>query len=324
MKRIPSFRQEEVALEIFVHVKGQILRVRVIPLLFLILFLPACSPLALLDATLPSDGWKQREAIDYGADPRQKVDIYLPAKGKPKALLVFFYGGGWDSGERADYRFVAAAFTAAGYAVAIPDYRLYPQVRYPAFLEDSAQAIAALAVHPDLSPLIPQRTFLAGHSAGAWIAVMLALEERWLRTGDVDPNALAGVIGIAGPYDFDPGLYRATRRAFGYVDPAELTQPLHFARADASPLLLLHGAEDTTVEAVDSRILAERIQTIGGSAEYRFYEDIGHLRIVGALAPQLTWIAPVQADMLTFMDQRLSDRDGLRKTQKAAEKQPPQ
>ncbi|TQV82314.1 alpha/beta hydrolase [Denitrobaculum tricleocarpae] len=284
---------------------------RIVLLLLFCLFLQACSPLTLVDATLPEDSWKQLEPVDYGADPRQKLDIYIPADGDPKALLVFFYGGSWDSGERADYRFVAAAFTAAGYAVAIPDYRLYPQVRYPAFLEDSAEALAALAAHPELGVLVPERTFIAGHSAGAWISVMLALETRWLRASGVDPDGLAGVVGIAGPYDFDPARYRSTRRTFGHVEPASLTQPLHFARKDAPPLLLLHGAEDTTVEPVDSRLLAERIQAMGGRADYLFYDDIGHLRIVGALAPQLTWIAPVQADILSFMEARLAGADGL-------------
>ena len=273
--------------------------------LFAFLFLQACSPLTLVDATLPEESWEQLSPLDYGPLSRQKVDIYLPTQDPPKALLVFFYGGGWDSGERGDYRFVAAAFTAAGYAVAIPDYRVYPEVRYPAFLEDAAGAMAAVAKHPDLADLVPGRTFVAGHSAGAWIAVMLALEQRWLEADGVDPNALAGVIGVAGPYDFDPARYKATRQVFGQVSPVSLTQPVHFARADAPPLLLLHGAEDTTVEALDSQILAERIEATGGRADYRFYDDIGHLRIIGALAPQLTWIAPVRADILAFMEARL-------------------
>lgn len=280
-------------------------------LLSAFLFLQACSPLTLVDATLPDETWKQLPPLEYGPAPRQKVDIYLPAQSPPRALLVFFYGGGWDSGEKGDYRFVAAAFTAAGYAVAIPDYRVYPEARYPAFLLDGADAIEALAQHSDLADLVPGRTFVAGHSAGAWIAVMLALEERWLETDGVDPDALAGVIGIAGPYDFDPAVYKATRQVFGQVKPVSLTQPVHFARADAPPLLLLHGAEDTTVEAVDSRILAERIEAVGGRADYRFYDDIGHLRIIGALAPQLTWIAPVQADILAFMEMRLQAADPL-------------
>ncbi|WP_282608764.1 alpha/beta hydrolase [Pelagibius sp. Alg239-R121] len=276
--------------------------------LLLLFVAPACSPLTLVDATLPEGAWRQLDAIGYGEDPRQTVDVYLPADDAPKGLLVFFYGGGWDSGDKSDYRFVAAAFTAAGYAVAIPDYRLYPQVRYPDFLQDAAGAVSALAAHPDLSTLVPERTFIAGHSAGAWITVMLALEERWLQSGGVDPNQLAGVVGLAGPYDFDPRLYRTTRQSFGHVKAIELTQPVNFARAGGPPLLLVHGAADTTVEAVDSRILAERIQAAGGRADYQFYDDIGHSRLVGALAPQLTWIAPVQADMLTFMDERLADQ----------------
>lgn len=281
---------------------------QLLPAVSLLLFTAACSPLSLVDATLPEGDWRQLPPLAYGSEPRQQMDIYLPGQGDPKALLVFFYGGGWESGDRSDYRFVAAAFTAKGYAVAIPDYRLYPRVRYPEFLEDGAQALAALAAHPQLAELVPERTFIAGHSAGAWISVMLALEKRWLQAGGVDADHLAGVVGMAGPYDFDPRLYRTTRQSFGHVTALELTQPVHFARAGGAPLYLIHGAADTTVEAVDSRILAERVRTAGGRADYHFYEDIGHARIVGALAPQLTWIAPVQADMMKFMDARLMER----------------
>ncbi len=284
---------------------------RLLSLSILLTAATACSPLALVDATLPEENWRQLDSIAYGPDNRQKIDVYLPATRETRGLLVFFYGGGWDSGERSDYRFVAAAFTGAGYAVAIPDYRLYPQVRHPEFLEDGARAIATLAAHPELGALVPGRTFIAGHSAGAWISAMLALDEQWLEEGGVDANTLAGVIGIAGPYDFDPALYRSTRQAFGHVQNVALTQPVHFARADGPPLLLLHGAADTTVEAVDSRILAERVQAAGGRATYRFYEDIGHMRIVGALAPQLSWLAPVQADVLGFMEERLAAQQVL-------------
>lgn len=278
-----------------------------VPTISLLFLATACSPLTLVDATLPQGDWRQLESVAYGSAPRQKMDIYLPVEDEPKALLIFFYGGGWESGDRADYRFVAAAFTAAGYAVAIPDYRVYPEARYPAFLEDAAQAVSALTAHPDIAAIAPEKTFIAGHSAGAWISVMLALEARWLQAVGVDPDRLAGVIGMAGPYDFDPRLYRTTRQSFGHVEAIELSQPVHFARAGGAPLFLLHGAADTTVEAVDSRILAERVRTAGGRADYLFYEDIGHARIVGALAPQLTWIAPVQADMVQFMEARLAE-----------------
>jgi acetyl esterase/lipase len=276
--------------------------------LFLFFMLPACSPLKLVNATLPEGGWQQVSAVSYGADPRQSVDIYLPVNKDAKGLLIFFYGGGWDSGEKRDYRFVAAAFAEAGYAVAIPDYRLYPQVRYPDFLQDAADAVAMLARHPDLAALVPERTFIGGHSAGAWITMMLALQPQWLRDGGVDPDRLAGAIGLAGPYDFDPLLYPTTRQSFGHVKRFEVTQPVHFARANAPPLLLMHGLDDTTVEPVDSRILAERVQTAGGRAATRFYEGVDHTRLVAALAPQLNWLAPVQSEMLLFMEAELPVR----------------
>ncbi|MDP2764968.1 MAG: alpha/beta hydrolase, partial [Brevundimonas sp.] len=96
----------------------------------------ACSPLALLNTFGPRDGGVRRAARDiaYGDDPRQVLDIYAPTapRARPWPLLVLFYGGGWDSGDKTHYAWAAEALAARGFVVALPDYRLVPDVHFPA------------------------------------------------------------------------------------------------------------------------------------------------------------------------------------------------
>ena len=161
----------------------------------------ACSPTGIINSMTPDEGYRVEPALAYGEDPRQRIDLYQPDAPRADApLVVFFYGGGWESGERASYKFVGEAFAAQGYAVAIPDYRLYPQVRWRGFMADAADAVGYLRARPQAANGI----VLAGHSAGAYIAAMLALDESWLEMRDVARCEILGVIGLAGPYDILP------------------------------------------------------------------------------------------------------------------------
>ncbi len=117
----------------------------IVPELIVILLLAACSPLAILNALTPPSTRSVTEGAAYGPLPRQRLDIHVPRApasvgGYP--MVVFFYGGSWNRGERADYRFVGEALAARGILTLIPDYRLYPEIRYPIFLKDSALALA--------------------------------------------------------------------------------------------------------------------------------------------------------------------------------------
>ncbi|HJQ58567.1 MAG TPA: alpha/beta hydrolase, partial [Vineibacter sp.] len=173
--------------------------------LLVLVSLSACSPADLLNATVPDTGYRRLSDIAYGDDPRQRLDLYIPQRPDPsRSVVVFFYGGSWDSGRRQNYHFVAQALADAGFWVVLPDYRIFPQVRFPAFVEDGAAAVrwtqSQIAAHGG----DPGRLFLAGHSAGAHIALMLATRTPYLERAGVERGKLRGVIGIAGPYDFLP------------------------------------------------------------------------------------------------------------------------
>lgn len=258
--------------------------------------LSACSGTDVLNALTPAEGYSLQSDIAYGPHERHRLDLYLPEAAEPQALVLFFYGGSWESGDRGDYRFVGEAFASQGLAVAIPDYRLYPEVRYPAFLEDSAAAVAWARRHHE-GPL-----FLVGHSAGAYNAVMLALDGRLLAAEGLHPcDTLAGVVGLAGPYDFLPLNDRDLEAIFGPEEGRGATQPVAYVNDKAPPLLLLSGEADRVVLPRNSRVLAERQRASGSEAEARFYDDLGHLRIVGALSRPLRGSAPVLKDVLAFV-----------------------
>ncbi len=281
---------------------------RTIPLMALTALLSACSPLRSFNALVPKD--RGAEAIErgaaYGAHPRQRLDIYRPrqtARGagaaahEPLPIIFFLYGGSWQTGEREGYGFAGRALAARGFLVAVPDYRLVPEVRFPAFLEDGAAALRWVRANAARLGGDGSRIVLVGHSAGAYNAAMLALDPRWL--GE-DRRAVRGLIGLAGPYDFLPLSGPITTAAFGGAADPRQTQPIAFASAGDPPALLLHGAKDNTVYPRNSRQLGERLRAAGVEARVKLYPEVGHVGIVTALARPFRGKAPVLVDVAAF------------------------
>lgn len=266
-----------------------------------LLGLAALHPLRAFNALVPHDGGGVVVArgIAYGADPRQRLDVYAP-RGEAAALrpvIIFFYGGSWSSGVREGYGFVGRALAAAGFVVVVPDYRLVPAVRFPAFLEDGAAAVRWARGHAADYGGDRERLVLAGHSAGAYNAAMLALDPRWL--GE-DRGAVRGLIGLAGPYDFLPFDGPVTVAAFGQWPRGEETQPVTYGDAGDPPALLATGDDDTTVRPRNSDSLAAKLGAAGVPVERKDYAGIGHIGIVTALARPFRGRAPVLADMVAF------------------------
>ena len=266
-----------------------------------LLLAAGCSPFLFLNAAAPGKGYAVQTDIPYGSLPRQKLDLYLPQNATVATpVVIFFYGGGWEEGSRADYHFVGAALAAKGIAVAVPDYRVYPEVVFPAFVEDGV--LAAKWVQDNASRLggNPHRIFLMGHSAGAHIAAMLALNHTYLKAAGFDQSAVAGLIGLSGPYDFLPLKSARLKEIFG--DPApRLTQPIDFVDSHAPPALLVTGSADETVNPDNSKRLTEALRASGIEVEYRVYPEIGHGRIIGAFSRPLSGGVPVLEEVIKFI-----------------------
>ncbi len=269
--------------------------------LLVALLTSGCSPAGLLNATISRSDLRITHDVAYGTDARQKLDIYRPEGGATLPVIVFFYGGSWNAGSKASYPFVAATLAQRGHVVVVPDYRLYPQVRFPAFLDDCARAVAWTQAHLASIGGDPARVFLMGHSAGAYNAVMLALDPHYLAAAGTSRDRLAGTIGLAGPYDFLPITGPEVRAVFAPADDGPASQPITYADGHAPPLLLLAGTDDDTVKPRNTTALAARVRAAGGSVADRIYPGVGHIGLVIALAPLFRGKAPVLADVDAFV-----------------------
>lgn len=249
------------------------------PLLFVSL-LGACSPFPVLNGFGSDSTYRSVSTLRYGNESRQQHDVYQPVVARKGIVVVFFYGGGWRTGARDEYRFVAQTLTRYGATVVIPDYRIYPDAVFPAFMDDAAAAVAWTHRHIAEYGGDPKKIYLVGHSAGAHIATLLTLDKQYLAAQGHDTDILAGVVGLATPTDFAATLEAKYRPAFVNQIELERAQPIRYARADAPPLLLQHGADDTVVQARNSMALAERISALGGQARARIYPNQDHSGLI--------------------------------------------
>jgi acetyl esterase/lipase len=270
-----------------------------------LLALAASAPSATLNALAALASRRVAADVAYGPLARHRLDVYAPSLAAPAGghpVVVFFYGGSWNRGERADYRFVGEALAARGVLTLIADYRLYPEVRYPEFLTDCALALAHGLREAARLGGNPKRVFVMGHSAGAYNAAMLALDAQRLGAAGHAPSELAGFIGLAGPYDFLPMTNPDARPVFFHPDYPPGTQPIAYA-SKASPRSFLGAArEDPLVNPQRNSVgLANRLRESGANVELRLYERVDHMTLIAALAGPLNWLAPVLDDVVAFI-----------------------
>jgi acetyl esterase/lipase len=281
--------------------------------------LGACSPLAVVNAISPGGASSATPALRYGTDPRNMLDIYRPRAGaKAAPVIVFFYGGNWVSGQRADYAFVGRALAARGFVVVVPDYRLYPQVRYPDFLADAAAAVAWTERNIASHGGDPRQVFVMGHSAGAYNAAMIALDPRWLAGEGVKPDSLRGWIGLAGPYDFLPIQNRTTRPVFDYPYTGADSQPVNHvgdAGTRAPPALLVAARSDDLVDpARNTGGLADRLRGAGVPVREQYYGGVNHYTLVASLSSSLHVLAPTLDAVEAFVNDTISGNGSDRRT----------
>ena len=222
-----------------------------------------------------------------------------------RPVLIFWYGGGWVKGSRQDYAFAAKAFAKQGFVVVVPDYRKVPTVRFPAFVEDGADAvkwvqdnIADYGGDPDLLAF-------SGHSAGAHTAVLLGLDTRWLMAAGADPAAVKVVVGLSGPYDFYPFDTKRSIDAMAEYEKPELTQPVNFARADAPAMLLVTSSKDTTVRPRNAIALEAKLKAAGAEVKLINYEGLDHEEVVMALSVPFRKKGSVLADSVAYIKEHM-------------------
>ena len=271
--------------------------------------LAGCSPIGAFNVVASGDAGSELVGgnIAYGDHPRQRLDVYAPAKRMASMpVIVFIYGGSWNSGSRSDYAFAGRALAAKGYVTVVADYRLVPEVQFPDFLDDNARAVRWVKDTISRFGGDPRRIALVGHSAGAYNAVMLGLDARYLRRAGVDGSSVKAVVGLSGPYDFFPFTSPAARAAMGNALEPLQTQPVTFAKAGAPPMFLAHGLDDTTVNPRNTLTLAARLRSRGGIVTERRYPGLDHADTLLAI-PQFTR-AKRQAvfdDMMRFLTEHV-------------------
>ncbi|MBB5515503.1 acetyl esterase/lipase [Rubricella aquisinus] len=263
----------------------------------LILTLSGCASVgsSLLNAVSGDDTVTERADISYGPAPRMAYDLYTPDD-PTGPILIYVHGGSWDEGDKGIYRFLGTGFAGDGLEVAIPNYRLSPEVVFPAFVEDIALAVRE--IRDDLGPDRP--LFLMGHSAGAQIASLIAYDPRYLAEVGLDQCVIAGFIGVSGPYDFLPIINPRYKRVFP-EDTRPESQAINFADGPKPPSLLLHGTADVIVHEEDSILMAQALSDAGNLVELKRYEGNGHIDIISATSDLLRDDAPTHGDVMAFI-----------------------
>ena len=266
--------------------------------------LGGCSSLIFAGINSLSGDSRLRTTTDVEFDPAHSLslDVFSPQGASAAPVVVFFYGGYWRSGDRGQYRWVGEALAREGLFAMLPDYRKFPSTGLDGFMADAASAVAWARAHAAEHGGDPDRIVLMGHSAGAHLAALLATDASWLGAHQIKPKDLCGVVGLAGPYDFLPLTGRSLIEIFGTERGEQLrSQPTNFVNGDEPPMLLLHGAADTTVGQHNTANLARKLEAAGVKVSTRIYPEIKHVGMLLALSGRFAKEAPVMADSLEFI-----------------------
>lgn len=261
---------------------------------------------ALMNGSIVPFGHVRHASIAYGNEPSHRLDVYVPHGAERAPVVIFWHGGLWMRGSKEDVRFVGAALARLGYVTVIPNYRHYPQVRFPAFVDDGARAVAWVRQEIARFDGDANTIFLMGHSAGAYIATMLAFDDRFLLQHGESARCIRGVIGMSGPYT----MQRPAVFLDAIFDQASDIgwRPVDAVSAAAPPTLLLHGQADDIVWVDEAQALADRLEARAVPTELRTYPDRSHHDLLIAWWWPLRFRAPVREDVRRFIDRQSADK----------------
>ncbi|OZB73537.1 MAG: hypothetical protein B7X37_08275 [Halothiobacillus sp. 14-55-98] len=270
--------------------------------------LQGCSGVTILNTLSPRDGVQVTRSIVFDRQHQLKLDVYRPTNAHAATVIVFFWGGRWEDGDKSMYRFVGAELASEGFVVVIPNYRLYPDVTFPAFVNDSANAVAWTHEHISQYGGSPNEIVLMGHSAGAYNAAMLALNPAYLKAVGGSRQWIRGMIGLGGPYDFLPLVEPDLKAIFGPPSQYPITQPIHWADGTNPPMLLIESRADTIVYPKNTRNLYAKIKKNGGPVEKFMVDDLSHPMLIGVVSNLLSSQSPILEKIVSFADHVTSDK----------------
>ena len=204
--------------------------------------------------------YKQGAALSKYEKERCKLDVYLPATGKSFATLVWFHGGGLKNGDKDGRQIksdsvktsaIARSLASAGMAVVSANYRLSPKVKFPAYIQDSAAAVSWTREHIAEHGGDPQKLFVGGHSAGGYLTLMLGMDAHYLSDVGVKMSDVAGFIPLSGQV-MTHYTVLSERDLGKYSVMADEAAPVHFARAETQPFLVLYADHDMAARAEEN------------------------------------------------------------------------
>ncbi len=268
--------------------------------------LGGCASQQVLNSLSSDDGFQLTENVPYDAATGLTLDVYRPAGPGPAPVVVFFYGGRWSSGDKSEYKFVGQALASRGFVAVVPNLREYPAVRFPEFVNDGARAVRWARDNIANYGGNPQTLFIMGHSSGAHVSAMLALNGEYLKKAGMQRLELKGMIGLAGPYDFLPITAPDLRDIFGPPEKFQYSQPIFFVDGKNPPLLLAHGRNDDVIFADNTLNLARAVSKAGGAVETVMYDNLSHSMIIGSLASYLRGRADVLDQIEDFIKRTIS------------------
>jgi acetyl esterase/lipase len=269
------------------------------------------SPVAVLNTITPKD-FRVMHHVAYGKDPRQQLDLYIPLDDSVtptlKPIILFIHGGSWQTGSKDDYLFVGESFSKAGYVVAVMNYRLAPQHKYPDYVQDAALALRWLADHGADYAADSETLIVMGHSAGGFNALEVVDNQRWLAEVQLPVTHIKAVIGIAGPYSFNFHHFDNARDAFDPNSSPDDIMPDRHVRADAPPHLLLVAANDDTVKASNAVKMAKALRDKHIPVQMQTIEGASHISIMASVATRLSWYKPTRQIILNYLDTVLKNK----------------
>ncbi len=280
-----------------------------------LLLTSACTSVDVLNVLSGLSSYHAQKNINYGNGSRQQLDIYYPKHmisqiekenvltiKNSRPVIIFLYGGSWNRGQRKDYAFIGHALASKGFITIIPDYRLYPEARYPDFLQDNAAAVTWVVKNLEQQGGDTKNIFIMGHSAGAYNAAMLALDKRWLAQYNLNTNIFKGWIGISGPYDFYPVQNPDVRPVFFHPNYPEKSQPMEFINNKSIASFLATSPQDDLIDEQRNTIaMAKKLQREGTINTLKVYDTVDHISIIASIAWPLRFKSPLLSDIEKFI-----------------------